>query len=758
LTYSEWAQSDFAAEGTDCQDCHMPTPGVAQAYACSSFNPARPDPSDGTPLSRHDLAGANVFVLQILRGEYGDALGRTEAYDNTIVRALANLQSASATVEITAPTMGVLGDEIEVSVRVTNLTGHKLPTGYPEGRRMWLQVTATDFAGVPFWQSGAYDDATATLLPDSQLVVYETRHGVHGQGPTFHLVLNDRIFFDNRIPPRGFEPDADTMPIGAVYPVQPDGSLAHWADEQYTIPIPSGIQGPVNVTAMLRYQTASREYIEFLRDENTSGPDPKDRNYPAAPSRGQKMHDLWSEYGKSAPIDMTFDGAAVPVVPAPSNVSNLSAQPSHNLVHLSWDTPQGVAGVKLFRRAWADYPQFGSLGTALPAPTFPSDIADAQAKGWIEIYDGLASNFDDTGFSDGTRSMAFYAAFTYDAQSISAFAAPSAQARATTYRLADVGEIGVPGVYDGFIDGVNDLPVFSLAYGASEGEPGWNPECDFGPTDSGGSAGVPLPDDVVDFDDLLVFALQFGSDPAAKPQSDLPPMLAAVAPATPQLTLGPFVRSADGLVRAQLRSEGLAFWVRAISVQLPLSIVPDLVRWEAAPRPGDSSPTFTGIVAGDDRLSLDLSLLGAGAVLRSDGVLATLVLDAATLSGPLPQPLGAWLGDRDGGRAELTIRLRADTPPSGGPAVTLSAARPNPFNPRTSFQLALARAGRARVTVHDIAGRQLRVLLDGELPAGTHELIWDGTDQDGRGVASGVYLCRVEAMGEVAQRRMVLLK
>jgi hypothetical protein len=623
---------------------------------------------------------------------------------------------------------------------------------------MWLAVTATDFAGVPFWQSGAYDDATASLIQDAQLAIYETRHGVHGQGPSFHLVLNDRIYFDSRIPPRGFVPDADTVPVGVSYPIQGDGSLAHWADESFTIPIPSGIQGPVNVTATLRYQTASREYIEFLRDENTSGPDPKDRNYPAAPSRGQKIHDLWSSYGKSAPIDMTFDGAAIPVVAAPANVSNLSALPSHNVVHLNWNLPQGVAGVKLFRRAWTDYPEFGSSGSALPAPTFPTHIADAQAKGWTELYDGLASSFDDGGFADASRTIAFYAAFSYDAQSVSAFAVPGAQAKTTSYRIADVGEIGSPGVYDGLIDGVKDLPVFSLAYGAQEGEPGWNPECDFGPTDQGGSTGIPLPDDIVDFDDLLVFALQFGSAPSAKPRAELPPILAAAAPTPPQLTLGPFVRSSDGLVRAQLRAEGMAFWVRGVSLRMPPALGAHLLRWEAATRADDLTETFTGVVRGSDHLDLDLALLGPEAVLRSDGVLATLILDAATPTGSDALPLGAWIGDRDGERAAVTILLRDDTPPSGGPLVTLSSARPNPFNPRTSFELGLGRSERVRVTLHDVAGRQLRVLLDQALPAGTHELVWDGTDQNGSVVASGVYLCRVEVVGEVAQRRVVLLK
>ena len=157
---------------------------------------------------------------------------------------------------------------------------------------------------------------TATLVEDAQLRIYESLHGIHGQLPdpeSFHLALNNRILTDTRIPPRGMVPDADTQPIGITYPVQPGGAIAHWDDAPFAIPVPEGLQGPMTVRATLRYQTTTREYVEFLRDENVSGPDPKDPDYPNAPSRGQKIYDLWSQYGESAPVDMQSDSAILGV-------------------------------------------------------------------------------------------------------------------------------------------------------------------------------------------------------------------------------------------------------------------------------------------------------------------------------------------------------------------------------------------------------------------------------------------------------------
>ena len=60
-----------------------------------------------------------------------------------------------------------------VNVRLINETGHKLPTGYPEGRRMWINVQARDGIGTLIWESGAYNPATGQLMPDPQARIYE---------------------------------------------------------------------------------------------------------------------------------------------------------------------------------------------------------------------------------------------------------------------------------------------------------------------------------------------------------------------------------------------------------------------------------------------------------------------------------------------------------------------------------------------------------------------------------------------------------
>ncbi|NNE08850.1 MAG: carbohydrate-binding protein, partial [Gemmatimonadetes bacterium] len=83
---------------------------------------------------------------------------------------------------------------------------------------------------------------------------------------------------------------------------------------------------------------------------------------------------------------------------------------------------------------------------------------------------------------------------------------------------------------------------------------------------------------------------------------------------------------------------------------------------------------------------------------------------------------------------------------------------PNPFNPRTSIEFAVPAEGPVRMTVFDLSGRQVRVLVDGDMPVGTHTVIWDGTGDDGQRLASGVYFNRLETAGRSHIGKMVLLK
>lgn len=98
-------------------------------------------------------------------------------------------------------------------------------------------------------------------------------------------------------------------------------------------------------------------------------------------------------------------------------------------------------------------------------------------------------------------------------------------------------------------------------------------------------------------------------------------------------------------------------------------------------------------------------------------------------------------------------------PPAGqqGRPAWTAAPWPNPGNPQFRAVFRLPAAGRVVVSVHDVAGRRVAVLREGNLAAGDHEVAWDGR-AGGRAAAAGTYLLRVAGPGGIATSRLVLLK
>lgn len=347
-TFAEWQQSQFAqAPETSCQSCHMPQSEDPDATACSY----RINNRTGN-LPVHAFVGGNTWVPEIIKGEFGTGLdeggnNRTASLEQTITWArelLTTAASVETAIQTYTPATATETGAMSLQVKVTNLTGHKLPTGYAEGRRMWLNVQVRDANGGLVFESAAYDPNTAELARDVQSRVYEVQQGIwnhHGTGtcnaedaegdPMFHFVLNDCIALDSRIPPLGFKPATaadpngyDVRPVGVTYPETSPGSgtLVNYDTVPYNLLIPAGTVGPLTATARLYYQTASNYYIEFLRDEAkeqgfvsendmcVGGPNRPFTVGPQGRTRGQYVYDLWAG-------DRLFgsgfdDGAALP--------------------------------------------------------------------------------------------------------------------------------------------------------------------------------------------------------------------------------------------------------------------------------------------------------------------------------------------------------------------------------------------------------------------------------------------------------------
>jgi hypothetical protein len=97
-------------------------------------------------------------------------------------------------------------------------------------------------------------------------------------------------------------------------------------------------------------------------------------------------------------------------------------------------------------------------------------------------------------------------------------------------------------------------------------------------------------------------------------------------------------------------------------------------------------------------------------------------------------------------------------PPSLPKVLALKAIYPNPFNPQTTIIYSLPKQTVVHLAVYDAAGRLVKTLINGLEPAGETLITWNGENDNGTKVASGVYFCRLKAGKETISKKMVLLR
>lgn len=303
-TYSEWAGSAFAGPGDDfrsCQDCHMPE--VADMAACQDhLMMGHTHPEGGR---RHDLVGANRFVLELLADEA--VFPYTTLFANSLEVLDAFVQTA-ATLDVEPPASVDLGVGLsDLTVTVTNETGHKLPTGYSEGRVMWLEVVASH-DGEVVWTSGAWDPNAQSIEDDAQLRTYQGVAEQYSTGATLHLLANDHWVEDTRIPPRGLAPDPETDPVGDRYVLQDDGTWPHFDEVTYAFagrPALADVDaGVLEVSVRLLYLINTAEYIEVLAADNVTN------------GAGDEVALRFDTAGGATPLVLAEQTVEIPIEPA----------------------------------------------------------------------------------------------------------------------------------------------------------------------------------------------------------------------------------------------------------------------------------------------------------------------------------------------------------------------------------------------------------------------------------------------------------
>ena len=320
-----WETDQPGNKITKCQDCHM-----CSRWSIGSndlIGPVRPQdskehPDTWTPC--HALTGGNVWMTSILASIAPDnpaqnaanwALlagpGRVDQLTMDVMQGTwstlrppvidptLNQPNLFAALDLAATRIrGVLGNASNITdlkyvpasgaltFRVQNNTGHKLISGFPEGRRMFVNIKVYNGATL-LREINPYDYTVGTLkgLPNTpsspplarnevhaDSLVYEVKLGstITGEKTTFHFALATNRYKDNRIPPQGFNIAGAAArlsePVWQGKSVPGYFTAAEYAGgyNQVTLAVP---KCATSIAVNLYYQNTSREYIEFLRDE-----------------------------------------------------------------------------------------------------------------------------------------------------------------------------------------------------------------------------------------------------------------------------------------------------------------------------------------------------------------------------------------------------------------------------------------------------------------------------------------------------------
>lgn len=431
-TYTEWKYSDFGTGNVTCQSCHMPrmkhefedaTPVTLNVDPIIAGWFPYAKPRDNTAF--HKFNGSNRDLPEMMKVLYPEVdlevIGAPTGNDTRVFpgmlsdrrtmwdRARRNTEIAlldAVDVQIaSAPTYDAATGKWSVQVKVTNNTGHRIPSGYPDGRRLWLGLEVTDETGAVVYESGFYDGASAQLFTDSALtplnraveplidgdnnavMIYERVTGTCQNGnhctPSPSL-LNDKILFDNRIPPAGFSYN-DYRNAGIKFwnyagGFVPYEDLGRYPDGQnfdlvtYTFTAPA--TAILNVRAEAYWETHTREFMEHLKNNDTSTVRPEgppsiyEPNYPLTPNYlsdviglagmtdldGQPLRDNWGGIayaawlltGKGAPYLVAAADTAQTTPAAPANVFASPIDPF--TIEVSWDAVPGADGYLVWTR------------------------------------------------------------------------------------------------------------------------------------------------------------------------------------------------------------------------------------------------------------------------------------------------------------------------------------------------------------------------------------------------------------------------
>jgi hypothetical protein len=438
----------------------------------------------------------------------------------------------------------------------------------------------------------------------------------------------------------------------------------------------------------------------------------------------------------SIPIDRSGPDAVVDLLATQVKTGNDADGTTG--IQLSWSTPGDAVQVEVYRAPFGNYPEYDDppgAGSAPVAPAYPPSAP------WALTAVTASGAVDEV----AVRDFWYYAIYTQDG--CGNWSAVSNRTDGTlNYHLGDVSGIGGPGNGDNLV-GTIDISLLGAHYGITLAAPDPVGYLDVGPTTDSSTNGRPTTDNAIQFEDLIIFAINYGavSKPVARPLAADRNEVALQVGELPGEG-GRF----DAVIR--LASDGS---IQGVSVPLVWNaavVEPvEMIAGDFLDRQSGPAQAFAPRAG-----AVDAAVFGS--TFAGEGELAKLTFRVIGAGEP-----GIALGEvqaRDAENHRVELKLTTERGDRGTlPAITrLLPCAPNPFLGATAITFTLAEAGPVKLQIYSVGGRLVRTLQDEWTAAGVHEITWNGLDRAGREVASGSYLIKMTTSDRSETQRVIRLR
>ena len=171
-------------------------------------------------------------------------------------------------------------------------------------------------------------------------------------------------------------------------------------------------------------------------------------------------------------------------------------------------------------------------------------------------------------------------------------------------------------------------------------------------------------------------------------------------------------------------------------------------------------PVFFKALTSPKQISVSAAVLGNGSTIDGSGLIATISFRVLGTGKTTVQLTKAVVRDKDNNNlVGENIQLPGTEAVVDVPATyEIAQNQPNPFNPETVIKYALPNATQVSIRIYNIVGQLVKTLVDDYQPAGQHQVVWNGTSENGERVASGIYLYRFVTPDHQQTLKMTLLK